>query len=43
MTLTPAAPETQSPAGKPPPPPSRWPWQRSLQVRIILAFGGMFL
>ena len=43
MTLTPAAPETQSPAGKPPPPPSRWPWQRSLQVRMILAFGGTFL
>ena len=25
------------------PPPSRWPWQRSLQVRMILAFGGTFL
>ncbi len=24
-------------------PPSRWPWQRSLQVRMILAFGGTFL
>ncbi len=24
-------------------PPSRWPWQRSLQVRLILAFGGTFL
>ncbi|MCB0058091.1 MAG: HAMP domain-containing histidine kinase [Caldilineaceae bacterium] len=25
------------------PPPGRWPWQRSLQVRMILAFGGTFL
>ncbi len=23
--------------------PGRWPWQRSFQLRIILAFGGMFL
>ena len=27
----------------PPTPSTRWPWQRSLQVRIVVAYGGVFL
>ena len=26
-----------------PPPPDRWPWQRSLQTRMAIAYGGAFL
>ncbi len=27
----------------PPTPSARWPWQRSLQIRIVVAYGGVFL
>ena len=32
-----------SPAPSPAPSPGRWPWQRSLQSRIVFAYGGVFL